>query len=299
MNEIRKYQKQINKNGWQCRIQKWAFDIDAETTYMGYCPFFWMTLLCVLVSPIIWLVRCILSIFGSVGDIVESLVPNFEKKETLKKVKPLKRKSPEFDELEYALDRADGDILRLKYPEWVKENPNWQEEVREVRAKIAEAKAKRKKEAKEKAIKIQKRRDQLAGYARLTVKPLLVISSLGCAWVLWHVAKVLITYWAITLSVLGCSLLGWAFIVLVIKFCGIVKNTLNRTKATKRPKVKRETQPGPISNAFDAVINFFKFVWEFVSKAFSFAKEVVVMSYKKECPLIQWDEEESKPIEKR
>ena len=43
MTNEKKKQKGLNPDHWMCRIQKTVFGIDAQTTYMGYCPFFWMT----------------------------------------------------------------------------------------------------------------------------------------------------------------------------------------------------------------------------------------------------------------
>jgi hypothetical protein len=49
----RKKEKKLDRSHWMCRIQKFAFNIDASTFYMGYCPFFWMTWLALLVSPFV------------------------------------------------------------------------------------------------------------------------------------------------------------------------------------------------------------------------------------------------------
>lgn len=47
----RKKEKKLDRTHWMCRLQKFTFDIDAPTYYVGYCPFFWMTWLALLISP--------------------------------------------------------------------------------------------------------------------------------------------------------------------------------------------------------------------------------------------------------
>jgi len=42
----------INKNYWACKVQKKTLGIDCER-YAGFCPFFWMTFVCILIYPFV------------------------------------------------------------------------------------------------------------------------------------------------------------------------------------------------------------------------------------------------------
>lgn len=67
-NDIRKKEKKLNSNHWMCKIQKYTLGIDAPKFYMGYCPFFWVTVLCLFLFPFILVFRGIVGVLSKIDE---------------------------------------------------------------------------------------------------------------------------------------------------------------------------------------------------------------------------------------
>ena len=55
-----KKEKKLDRNHWMCRLQKYVFNIDAEKTYFGFCPLFWMSWLALICLPSVFVAQKLL-----------------------------------------------------------------------------------------------------------------------------------------------------------------------------------------------------------------------------------------------
>lgn len=62
----------LNKNGWHVRLQEWTF---GSVPYRNnFCPFFWLTIFCLLVSPFVGLFKLAKRVPNAIGSMVYILL---------------------------------------------------------------------------------------------------------------------------------------------------------------------------------------------------------------------------------
>lgn len=313
----RKKEKKLDRSHWMCRIQKYSFGIDAPTFYMGYCPFFWMTWLSLLVSPIIFILKICNFCFGKPAAALWDRVCSYvEKLSTLRSERlastPLRpseksllvllreyeyweegRSNREFaDYISPFFDYSDGrylgstQIVRMML--WIEQNPDWKEHAENIRKKHNDALDK------------QFKCGEYA-YAKQPVDSHRKLSNFVslCGGVIF---KVVIPI-AITALILALAFLSWkvfAWIAVTFTFFQIMKIILivlgtilgsliltilvklSFSKLERYIEVK-DSRPKSLT----AVFNFF-------SSTKTFVLDTVAITYKQECPMIIWGEETGK-----
>lgn len=286
METERKYCKKVNTNGWMARLQLWAFDIDASEKYVGYCPFFWMTWVCLLCAPFI----LILKIGESIFDFFSEASSTYFSKDLPSKANNITYEIPyDFVIHNMYLSKKNSEDsweeYAEKYKEWIAANPTWWEDYH----KCEELKEKQKQ--REQAFQQRKELiiNKLSNIIKFLVKPILILSILLVAFLIYKLVFILpwlaIGKFVGTQGILIASILALLFVgKLIAKWIGSAFNFINRNIEDKPTKVVCETkEPGAISKGFHLIGTFFGFIFE-----------TIKMTYKKECPLIEWGEESGK-----
>lgn len=313
-NTERKYRKQISTNSWMVKIQRWTFG-DAYY-FQGYCGFFWLTWLCVLLAP--------LTLIGKILEFVGKFLWNsidFESWEEYKKTKRKERNK--FNPEKYAQDILNlGELLDLlkceisditskiysteqPRPEgaydlyinidvyvfqWAGTNLNWRDFL--PRARQIVEKQKEETARKEKiAARNKKNMQLLSQYSSYLVKPAIILGAVLVAWVVYKFLFVIILS-LFTLSNLfylgicgGIALGTCLFLFLAFLGCKKAMDVSGDIiKSLPTESISKKT------HLFDVVISGIK-------NGFGFIFETIGMLYTKECPLIEWADE-TKPIEK-
>jgi len=309
--ELRKKEKKIDRKHWMCRIQNYSLGIDAPTFYMGYCPFFWMTWVAVLIAPIVAFFNLLAwpTKFLYVSTSTRIVTRRKEREEEIRKI-PLMPSDNLFRDLQYlprslkvitAHDLSDFRCLRdwtscVRVALWLAENPNWRKTyLRDALKRLADIRAaERAREEKQKArtftLRNLNKYVSLCGSAVFKVLiPLgIVTAAIG---VVYGVFKlIMLIGW---LNMLGAfvitSFVGALFMLVYLMF------DLGRCIVDSRPTLEMKNEyvvkQGKVSLAFEKI-------GDFIRSCFFFIKDTVSMTYKQECPLIIWGEETGK-IEKR
>lgn len=152
----------LNPNGWHRRLQKFVFS--DPPMYHNFCPYFWFTNFCILVTfivPIVPLIKCILLICGAIsvvfekaGDYFEEVIckPRFEKMALNMDPDLILRSWTLYDEehmhyeewdnerwklnslfrnevysTDYKLNSKKRMEMRKKFEVWKEKTPNWKE----------------------------------------------------------------------------------------------------------------------------------------------------------------------------
>ena len=275
METERKYSKQVNENGWMRKFQVWCFG-DLVPHFVGYCPFFWFTWICVFISPLILFGK----IFEPVGRVFLKLVE-------VKRHQPKRPNDGAIMAYYEAYCRGDQDDMACyqNVIDWIKITPNWEECAKLLIAKYKAAKerARRKKEARE---RFKARFAKLIGnYGGYIVRPLLFVVSIVAAYYLWRGIVILISM--ITLSLLvwiGKILVGGLFACLVLSllFRFVVMPAIEYYNRCPRGKEK------PIKSTY-----FWRTIGEGIAAGATFCIDTVAMLYTRECPLIEWSDKDS------
>ena len=304
----RKKEKKLDRSHWMCRIQKFAFNIDAPTFYMGYCPFFWMTWLALIVAPFVALFNFItipsMWLWRSTTEPVKTyrttsrarleatpLQPSFEQMVYLKHNTP--------DTLgAYSIWNPRSNFLDSmtdchRIAAWFVLNPNWKKEwlpqALEWETKRAEA-AKAVDQAKRARVARLRTVNRLAstcGSAIFKVLIPVVIVALALTGI-YGLYSLAITVSLASYIFAGTVLLFSAAAVILARILWDAFNTILDVRSKNKTVVEDE---------FPSLTWWDKFTMKF-SAVTDFIRDTVAITYKQECPLIIWGEETG-PIEKR
>lgn len=306
----RKKEKKLNREHWMCRIQKFSFNIDAPTFYMGYCPFFWMTWLALLVSPIVavfrivtlptlWAWNRVSAIFVEKREISRTKLREIPLEPSWLQMLNLEYMSPtglsEFDIYYARISRERTDCARIAL--WLSQNPAWKKThlpaAKAKKKQIQEAEAARKAAARkrEKTLRKVNAGASLCGsfifkiliptaiLAAVSVvfyglyQAALAITLVGTLWVAYHVAFI------------SAALMSF---YLLFNFLTIVKDIRDSKKTIV---AEDEDSPGVLFRTLSKIGECF-------ANSFEFIRDTVYITYKQECPLIIWGTETG-PIQKR
>jgi hypothetical protein len=269
--------KKIRRNGWQMKLIRWT--INFEPAFKGYCPLFWTTWICIFLAPITIAIH-------SAGWVINIF------KECIKDDSPKVEKAHPPDDWIKERMMTD-DFYKSRYEIWIAENPNWKEEFlsdKIKRGSLAEA-YKLKTERKEK----RKERISAAMVPALNFAKYLIVPSIIfiAAFVAYCIYKFAIEVAASALSIGIWPLIKAIIIVFSIASVGLfiyylygkVKKMATLTKKVEK-LVGHEEKKSNTSDFSDVIGKIF----DFVCVPFVFLGKL----YKKECPIIEWDDEPSK-----
>lgn len=225
----RKYRKVVNANGWMRKLHVFSFGNSAPR-FVGYCPFFWFTWLCILILPITAPFRFIcflLSVVLSVADAAMESLP--ERKPRKPSDSLLLAFYSDFleDGLDFALDVWESyDYLVA----WVRATPDWENCAKKavLERDIARVKSSRR----------EKKVRQLSKYAAPIAKTALVAAGVFAAgsalfWLQRLIIK--IRWYAVWDSLIyALPYMGWillfaagvfAVVYAMVFFCYLVRGT--------------------------------------------------------------------------
>lgn len=309
-NNIRKYKKKVNKNGWKANIYRWTFS--REPNYVGYCPFFWITLFCVIVSPF--------SLVGKILEFIWKLICDLftpEKEESVKnpeyKWEKHKYKKPcdevivdMYDRLQKFETLAHYSWNNLLTPVWwAEQNPDWKEKYYPT-AKINVDKKKAREIIKQnRKTRHKERMAIVVKYTSYTMKPLVTIAILTAAFYIYKLifAIVSLIKWkdvVVMLTYSGISLLVCLGIVLAALLVSSV--FVNTAKVVKYKWDAIPTKPITLIpdrewKSLTLINTVLTTILTGIFEGIEFVIETIKMTYKKECPLIEWSDEEA-PIKR-
>lgn len=336
-NDIRKKEKKLDSNHWMCKIQKYVLGIDAQNYYMGYCPFFWMTVLCIFLFPIILVWRLLITILSTIGGVIDSLLTKSignkitARKEyrtsELRKI-PLipaddiivamfnnfERYNKEGYSLETMVSYSDftgrarwTDCIRMGL--WFTDNPNWKEE--------AYPCAKLRIDERRKAYKLEQEKEREREQRWEATKRKLISKGAFCGKLIFKVAMVAVLagiafliyagIYKLVTTVSPTVFLQAAYIVCFILASIMVANIVIREivhfvdSTESSCLLYKDSKQTEVRLIFKPFVIIFKIIaWVFVTakKVICFIIEAIGMMYKEECPLIIWGDETG-PIEKR
>jgi len=316
----RKYIKPLTNNHWMARIQKSVLGIDCEQTYNGYCPFFWVTWLCVLMFPFSFL-------FKGGRAVGLYLWTEFEKK--VDKYFPAKAPYVHEDRVEVVREPfkpSSRNLVDLKrffvrmkelgeseidwvyfgcahlfcgsgfdMKQWVEDNPDWEETLLPI-AKLEVAKLKERKEAQAKAVETKRLRklaliNKVSKVGQLIVKPILVAIALAVVALLYWIGSLIVMYW--NWDEIWNT--GVIFTLTTALFVSVIFAAYWSTEFLKKNKTAKRVAYavfGSLLSVFGGfgaiVVRIFTSVFGAIGAGFSFLAQTVAMSYKAECPIIIW-----------
>ena len=295
------------------RVQKSVLGIDCEQTYNGYCPFFWVTWLCVLLLPFSFSVGWVNAKRAKVWRAFEGLVDKYFPE------KPYLYKAPEkvpyvpsayvIIQLEKFLEREKErgggeidwfmftyDFCNLHYStnpseveKWVEENPTWRETILPAAKKKWKA-MEEEREAEVKAIKDKSDKrlvfvTKVSKIGQFIVKPILVAVALAVVALIYWVGSVVVANWTAIWQIF--LLTGAVIAIFVGIVCGIVFLT-QFLKGNKTVGRVAFTVLDFFGRRFDRFAKTIKKVSKAIAEGFKFLAQTVSMAYKAECPLIIW-----------
>lgn len=295
--DIRKKEKKINREHWMCRIQMYTFGIDAPTFYMGYCPFFWMTWVCVLMSPFALIWNIAFKPICSYGDRL-SRATHEKRHASLQALyeTPLQPSHSQLIDLSiyFSNEKVDkywtnqvGDAIShtswtnmVRIALWLNTNPDWRTTFLPD-AKAWQEEQIKKEEAKRERAKNLRKIGNVASVCGSTVfKGIIPAAILVAAYYIYR----LLAYVATNIS-LQDFVLALAILFSVIGFITAVPIIVDLIKVlsvsfSRRKSVTTEEKDPWYVGPINAIGN-----------AFTFVKDTVRMTYKQECPLIIWGDE--------
>jgi hypothetical protein len=304
--DIRKKEKKLDRNHWMCRVQKYTFGIDAPTFYMGYCPFFWMTWLALLLFPILALSRLtyagfsriILPLNVGVNKINTKIASNRESTP----LKPLDSMLidiamdyKEGEEFESLLNRYETSVLtwKVRTALWFRQNPDWRNTY--LPAAIASVEEKLLKEEELQRIKEKRRaaRRKLANQTSLcgkflfkTLIPIIMAFAvyyvyLGLIYVFSHISLLDVT----RIFTIGAFMIAGYYIARILfSFFTIV--------------IFNERTGDSVAVAINKFTESLVKVNSGIGSMFEFLRDTVLFTYKAECPMIIWGEETGKIVKR-
>lgn len=286
-----------------CRLQKWTFNIDAASFYSGYCPFFWMTWLAILSSPLILVWKLIQKVLDPIRLRVQRFIKDYDHKKCIRlkalRDTPLRPTDEHLVEINNMRQHYDNDFDALcrwwthsdcssmthsRYLLWMKENPNWVALAVEAIERVRLLKeARRAREARTRKLVANV---SLIGRG---ISKALMIALVGLAFYGLYLLAFLVAanfdaVWNVSVAIV--QMIGGGLLALGILFLFFVLIQELREKLPSKPP-KISSEPPMIVRIFTPV-----------AKVFSFLFETIKMTYKAECPMIIWGEENGK-ISKR
>ena len=311
MNEdIRKKEKKIDKNHWMARIQKFSFNIDAESFYMGYCPFFWMTWLALFCAP-----------FVAFGKKVNSIIFKPLNEYTYKKQKIVKQRRSEtplqpsdykllkwfysakcFQEeltqekiFEYLKDdwewRLINELEYNRYKLWFEKNPNWTETYLVAARKNEEINKKKQEEREQKQIKKKQKMRRIANrcavFGSILVKILIPTAILSAIFGCYKLTQIITISHVSSMLTAVCVISFFIAVILILKIVGSFFAIF-----------VGETVLDIVDNLEEKDFTWLSKIKNAIKTTVSFVIETIKLTYKRECPMIIWGNETGK-IEKR
>lgn len=264
------------------KLQKWTWG-KATPKFVGYCPFFWFTWLCLLLTPVTLVFKTVVFLFR----LVFSAIP-----ETFWITRPPDSILVIFYEvyldggsIKHVYDNWTGFDYVLK---WVAITPDWENCIKAIIAKQL-------KKAEKEAVAEPKRArlaNRMSRYSSYIVKPILATAIIFVLYILlpkvWQGAVLL---WQVILSV------SWADLLVMIKGAGIFGAAILILWAfiyflTRFIEGLRRCPKCPE-----------KIGWSYrtglaLGSGVEFLFETIAALYTSECPLIEWDDH-SEPIQRR
>jgi hypothetical protein len=317
--DIRKKEKKLNREHWMCRVQMYTFGIDAPNYYMGYCPFFWMTWVSLLVLPIVFLGKTFVKLSSAPIKPVMRYADARSKTRALQLLNtPLEPTYyvildvyAAFGKNDYYINEYDrkitfencsGHLFGGHYTRcerirlWFLQNPNWRDThlekaraERQKRAEEIEREERKEREANERRKRTEARNRKLSNVAGLCGRGLfkLLIPTLIIAGGVFGYYGILKLCSAIRLEDVVLVFAITAGLVASFLACRILVDFLCTFVFTEpvADKIRRALRwlfddNGLLSKIFDKT----RAVW-------NFAADTVALTYKAECPLIVWGEE--------
>lgn len=308
--EDRKKRKKLSRNGWMAKL--YYFVWGKKPNFMGYCPMFWSTWICILLAPFIALGKGLEYLCTTLGEIWCHCFPEKEEARTFEYDESgeiIKHRWPkpsfrEIVQLFEAVQKAGSlnyevvynyDIDHDTYA-WARQNAKSWESHYETAKQAWEREIREEKIRAERSAALAKRREAIVNFLRIFVKPALALSAVTGAYAIYKTLFFvcgLFTFaeFVSALISIGFGLAFLLVLALVATFLAkLVKLFIEYcdAKEVKRSKTPRKPRK---PHLFDKLIKFIK-------ETCAFAKDTVVMTYKKECPLIEWTDDETGPIER-
>lgn len=289
----RKYRKTVNRNGWMRKLQLWTLGTMPEFT--GYCPMFWVTWFCILISPITlvskfisFIFNLIYSFFESDDKEVECEAPDYEQPIDEDIIKLYNLIVIGGAKLELTHELADKlidlciDGFSVDIIEWALNTPNWQEIALQAAARIQLAKlAAEKLELRKK--KREKQLNLIVNYTSWVVKPGIILIGLFGIYEFLKLLIYLISLVTLSdvLSVIGVLIGGgitiWICSFIIAKIGNVI--SVNYKKLKSIPKPPKEIKPSIFDKVTDGLCEMVEFIWE-----------TIRVMYVNHCPLIIWTE---------
>ena len=296
--DVRKKEKKINREHWMCRIQMYTFGIDAPTFYMGYCPFFWMTWVCVLMSPFALLWNVVLKPVCSYGERLSS-VAREKRESSLQALYETPLQPSHFQLLDlstyYRNEKVDAyftsevrnaighnaswiNIKRITV--WLNVNPDWRTTFLPDAKAWLEEQIKKEEASRERAKNLRKIGNVASVCGSTVFKGIIPAVILVAAYYIYRLLSYVVTNISLQDFVLALTLLfsAAAFVIavpIIIDLIKVISGSLRRRKS-----VTIEEKDSWYVGMLNAIGN-----------AFTFVKDTVRMTYKQECPLIIWGDE--------
>jgi len=301
--DIRKKEKKLDRSHWMCRIQKYAFNIDAPSFYMGYCPFFWMTWVSVIVAPFILLYK--LTIGLVVNWCMEANSKLVEKRSISRKELSKTPLKPSFKQLIELANWFRDDETSLKgvfsclhystrfidcerIEIWLNQNPDWRDTHLPAAREWAIEEERRKKLALERKQRVRKIGNVASTCGATVFKGIIPVGILVVGYFLYSAILFIVTHIKLQEFVGALAiLLSIATLVGVIKLVMSFVMILLDRRNSKKPQYNESGPPEWFTSSIDGISNFYTFI-----------RDTIRMTYKQECPMIIWGEETGK-IEKR
>lgn len=327
METERKYQKGLNRAHWMCRIQKWAFGIDAPSFYVGYCPFFWMTWLALLAAPFVLSGKILGFLYSKLETWCSSHLDEWEKKreerpKVPKPPKPKRKATPKKphdkffkdvwnwiynygvkpeEAMSYGLEwHCKPDTPRLRA--WFMENPDWLQEMEAAKArldKLAEETRARetRRQDQEKARKESWNRIacRASTFGRMIARVIVfALIPLTC-WGIFLLGQWLGENWWTALKWAGMFLLTTTIIFsLGLALTKLEKWLTNADWSGERAEAigeKLNTWSNTTGRFFTWIGHGIHWCGKTITDILTFLGTTVKLTYKAECPMIIWGNE--------
>lgn len=265
----------FSKKSWHVRLFKWIFNEDPTEKYKTMCPYFWTYVLIILFFPLILIIK----LFGKFGTKLLVYLKEYKSKlktkrgvrlnEICKNITTGKEafkmyNSKKFNRHYWSIDSSLRDAISVLYYDY-------QFKLEDSRIKTKELKRKKKEERtvkKEKLLKIK------AVSITLYVISLILI-ILSCALLVWGAIELFaITNWKMV-GIIAFYVLLYVIAAIIIIF--IVAKLVDYVESNN---FKLNTE------RFSWLAKPFKWVFKF----FAIIVDMLYSAYKKQCPLITWEE---------
>lgn len=304
--DLRKKEKKLDCSHWMCRVQKYTFGIDAPSFYSGYCPFFWMTWVCVLMSPFAFFWNVALKPIGRVLNKIGDDVVSRKEASTKRLLEtPLQPSAADFLALEryyrhdkpdidyssndvfHSLDRSSVDAIRIAL--WLNQNKDWRNTHLPAAHQWKIEMNKRKEAANNRKHKIRKIGNVVSVCGSTVFKGLIPALIAALSYVAY-----LGIYWVCSVVTLNAFLIALG-IVLAGLTVGLVTHVVfDVLHNIRMNRMSKPTEPKPVYEG----PRWYEPIVDGISNGFAFIRDTVRMTYKKECPMIIWGDETGK-IQKR